>query len=483
MENNKNLKKKTVTGFIWAYGERFVAYAIHMVVSIILARLIAPDQYGIVSIVTVMIMLADIFVSSGFGSSLVQKKDTDENDFNTAFTCGFWVSCVLYIILFLSAPYAAMFFGMKELCNVIRVMALRLPIASVNTIQHARIQKSMEFKKFFFSTLTGTLISAIVGIVLALNGFKVWALVAQYLTNAVIDTIMLMITGKWHPKFYFSVMKAKDIMGFGWKVLMQRLTFTLTGNVQTLVIGKHFSAQDLAFYDNGVKIPQAILSNVYETVGKVMFPALSSIQDEYEKKKLMIRQSVRVCTFLLSPIAIGLMVTAEPMVVLLYTPKWIPCVPFLQICCLRFLPRPLTTIAQQSILAAGRSDIVLKIEIILNASLIITLCIATFIYDSVIMIAWGSLIAVAIGIILNAIAVNKLLNYTYREQMQDTASSYISGILMGIVVYSEKFIFNENILKLVIQCITGVMLYVLFSCINNKELVLGIKKLMLGVKR
>lgn len=483
MEEREDLGKKTVSGFVWAYGERFVAYAIQMIVSVILARLISPEQYGIVSVVTVMITFADIFVTSGFGSSLVQKKDADKLDFNTAFTCGFMMSCILYLVLFISAPYIEAFFKMQKLGIVIKVMAIRLPVASVNTIQHARIQKDMEFKKFFFSTLIGTLISAVVGIALALMGYGIWALVGQYLTNAIIDTTVLLITGSWLPKFQLSVRRAKRIMFFGWKVLAQSFVFTLTGNIQTLVIGKRFSPEELAFYDNGVKIPQAILSNIYETVGKVIFPALSSIQDDNRKRKVMIRQAIQLCTFLLSPIAIGLVVTAEPVITLLYTEKWIACVPFLQIYCLRFLSRPLTTIAQQATLAVGRSDIVLKIEIVLNISLMSTLFIAAFILDSVIMIAWGALIAVALGIIMNSVVLKKIMGYSYCEQLRDTIPSYMSGMLMGMVVYAEKYLISNTIALLSAQCITGIVTYILFSCVINRPQICQVKKILMNGRK
>lgn len=469
------LKEKVVTGFVWAYGEKFIAYAIQTAVTIILARLIEPSQYGLVSIVTVMIAFADIFASAGFGSSLVQKKDADSVDFNTAFTCGLIMSCILYSILFVTAPAIEKFYKMQDLGMVIRVMAIRIPIASLNTIQRAKIQKNMEFKKFFFSTLIGTLASAFVGVGMAVAGCGIWALVGQYLTNAVIDTIVLLITGKWFPKIQISLKRAKEIMGFGWKVLIQNFIYTLTENIQSLVIGKKFSAEELAYYDHGSKIPQAVLSNIYSTIGSVMFPALSDMENEYEKKKRVVRQSIQVCTFLVAPIAVGMIAMSNTIILLLYTEKWLPCVPFLQIYCLRYLPRPLTTISHQSALAAGRSDIVLKIEIIVNICLLTTLFIASFIMHSVLMIAWGTVFAALIDAILYAVSLRKLLGYTYREQIQDTFASYVIAVIMGIVVYAEKNIFPNIIGQLCAQGITIILLYLALSYIFNRRQFLWVR--------
>ncbi|MCM1262175.1 MAG: lipopolysaccharide biosynthesis protein [Butyrivibrio sp.] len=482
MARQENLKEKTIKGFVWAYSERFAAYVIQMLVSIILARLIEPEHYGIISIVTVMITFADIFVSSGFGTSLVQKQDADELDFNTAFTCGFIMSCILYGILFISAPYIEKFYKMSELSIVIRIMAIRLPIASINTIQHAKIQKNMEFKKFFFSTLIGTLISAVVGIVLALMGFKIWALVGQYLTNSIIDTIVLLLACRWFPKLQLSISRAKKIMGFGWKVLAQNLIFTLTGNIQTLVIGKRFSSAELAFYDNGVKIPSAVLSNIYGTVGKVIFPALSSIQDDYVKRKNIIRQAVQLCTFILSPVAVGLLVTAEPVITLLYTDKWLPCVPFLQIYCLRFLSRPLTTIAQSATMSVGRSDIILKMEVILNICLFSTLFVAVYIFNSVNMIAWGGVIEAGLAVILHTMNLKRIIGYTYKEQMRDTLPSYLSGLIMGIFVYCERAFINNTAVLLFVQCCTGIIVYVGLAYVINRNSILYIMGLVKKVQ-
>ena len=323
------MKNKTANSFIWAYGERLIAQMVSVIVSIVLARLLTPNEYGVVAIVTVFISFADIFVTGGFGVSLVQKKEVDSLDYNTAFFSSLAVSCLIYSSLFVASKYLADFYSMPILIPVTRVMGLRLFIASINTVQHAFIQKRMLFKKFFYATLVGTIISAVIGISLAYQNFGVWALVAQYLSNSIIDTFALFILCEWKPRLEFSWSRYRKIMSFGCKVFFQQLSYTITNDIQSLVIGKTFSPADLAFYNNGAKIPNAILSNIFTTIGNVLFPALASIQENKTKQKEIVRQSIKVGVFLLAPVSIGLFAVADKLVPVIYTEKWMSSVVFL----------------------------------------------------------------------------------------------------------------------------------------------------------
>lgn len=449
-----------------------------LVVSIVLARLVEPQEYGIVSIVTVFVTFADIFVSGGFGSALVQKKNTDELDYNTAFSISFIISIVLYFALFIISDYIGAFYNMEELGIVIKVMGLRLPIAAINTVQHSVIQRNMEFKKFFFATLIGTVISAFVGIYLAYSGYGVWALVGQYMSNTLIDTIVLLMIGKWKPRFQISTRKARDILSFGWKVFLQKLSYTLIGNVQSLVIGKQFSSEDLAFYNNGTKIPDAILSNIYDTMGKVLFPAISKVQDDAEKKKELIRQSVSLATFFLAPMALGLMIIGKPLIYVIYTEKWASCIPFLQIFCMRFLTRPLTTILQQAVFAIGRSDIVLMIEMITNVLILGMLVITVFVFKSVIGVALGVLPAVVVGFLIYVWIGKKYFNCGFKEQFMDMMPSYFCAAIMGIIIYSMSFFISNAVALLVFQILVGVCSYFVLSVVLNRKTLSAALKLV-----
>ena len=251
MENQKNeqLKNKTIGGIFWSFGERILAQLVSFLVSIVLARMLLPEEYGIIALVMVIISICNVFVSSGFSTSLVQKKDADEIDFSTVFYFGLVFSAILYAVVFFAAPLISSFYEYGQLTAVIRVMSITLIISSVKSVQHAKIKRDMKFKKFFWSTLSGTLISAVVGIAMAYVGFGVWALVAQYLTNNVVDTLILTFTSNWKPKLKFSFSRLGGLLAFGWKVLLSSLLFTVYNDLRTLVIGAVYSTEDLAYYD------------------------------------------------------------------------------------------------------------------------------------------------------------------------------------------------------------------------------------------
>ena len=387
---NKTDSKKgssVVGGLFWTFGERITAQLVTTIVTIILARILDPVHYGMISIVTVFITFCNIFVSGGFGSAVVQKKDATELDFNTAFMISFSVSIILYIIVFISAPYISVFYQMNELTLVIRVMGLRLIIASLNTIQHAYIQRQMKFKKFFFATLFGTIISAVVGITLAYLGLGVWALVAQYLTNTTIDTIVLLFVSEWKPKFEFKLQNAKKLFSFGWKVLGTELIYTLEGDIRSLIVGKVFGSADLAYYDQGKKYPSLFVTNISASINKVMLPAYSKEQDNLKLLKELLRKSIRIGVFLLAPLLIGFAIVSKNFILLLLTEKWLPAVPYIQIFCIVYLTRPLETACHQALLAIGESGLVMKIMLGINLFALMTVIVAVFILHSVLMIA------------------------------------------------------------------------------------------------
>lgn len=244
-------KQKVAGGLFWSYGERIMAQLVSLIVSIVLARLLDPENYGVISIVMIFITFCDAIVTGGFGNAIVQKKDADELDVNTMLCCSVATSILLYIIIFCAAPYIASFYNMPIIRPILRVLGLRLLISGVNSIQRAWIQKRMLFKRFFISTSFGTIISAVVGISMAYMGKGAWALVGQYLTNSFIDTAVLLITNDWKPRLQFSWKRAKEMLSYGWKVLVTTVVYTIEGDLRSLIIGKKFGSADLAYYDQG----------------------------------------------------------------------------------------------------------------------------------------------------------------------------------------------------------------------------------------
>ena len=432
---SKNGKSSVINGLFWSFGERITAQLVTTVVTIILARILDPSHYGVISIVTVFISLCNIFVTSGFGSAVVQKKEATDADFNTAFVISFSLSIILYVILFVTSPLIAEFYNMYELTAVIRVMGIRLIIASFNTIQHAYVQRQMKFKKFFFATLVGTIISAIVGILLAYFGFGVWALVAQYLTNTTIDTIALRFVCDWKVKIEFDKDKAKSLFSFGSKVLCTELIYTLEGDIRSLIVGKVFGPSDLAYYDQGKKYPSLFVTNISSSINKVMLPAFSKEQDNKEKLKDMLRKSIRIGVFILAPLLIGFALVSNNFILLLLTEKWLPAVPFIQVFCIVYLTRPLESACHQALLAIGDSGLVMKIMLGINALALLTVFIAVFAFKSVFMIAIGSLFSTLISIFLFMFMTYKKIGYSPKEQIKDVLPSLMLSFVMGIFVY------------------------------------------------
>lgn len=465
MKNNISKQSGVMGGLFWTFGERIAAQLVSTIVTIVLARILDPEHYGIIAIVTVIITLLNVFVSSGFGSALVQKKDANILDFNTAFWMSFLLSVILYAALFFVSPIIADFYKNSQLVWVIRVLGIRLIFASLNNIQQAFIRKKMQFKKFFWATFLGTAISGGVGITLAVLGFGVWALVFQYLTNVFIDTTILFFVCGWKPKMQFSRESGKQIWGFGWKVLATELVFTIEGDIRSLIVGKVFGSADLAFYDQGKKYPSLFVTNINSSIQKVMLPAYSKIQDEKEKLLYSLRKSVSVGIYVLAPLLIGFAVIAHNFVSVVLTDKWIACVPFVQIFCFYFLTRPLESSCHQALLAIGKSGLVLVIMIIIHSFSLTSVLFAVFVLKSVLWIAIFSLISTFISITLFLLFTSKYLNYNFSKVISDIMPSLIIVCVMGVVVFFVGLIPMNVIVLLLVQIFIGAVVYLTLSFI------------------
>lgn len=458
-----NMKQKVAGGLFWSYGERILAQLVSLVVSIVLARLLDPEHYGVIAIVMIFITFCDAIVTGGFGNAVVQKRDTDELDVNTMLCCSVVTSLVLYLVIFLAAPFVASFYKMDIICPVLRVLGLRLLISGINSIQHAWIQKRMLFKQFFISTSFGTILSAVVGISMAYMGMGVWALVGQNLTNSFVDTVVLLIANDWKPRLQFSWERAKTMLSYGWKILATTIVFTIEGELRSLIIGKKFGSADLAYYDQGRKFPNLLVANVNSSISSVMFPVLSQAQSDPTRLKQLCRRAVRIGTYLLAPCLVGLIAVADTFVVAILTEKWAPCIPFLRILTLVYLVRPFATTCQQSIQAVGRSGIILKIEIIINVVAIGFLMYSVFVLESVIGIAIGTLAAEGVSMLLFMYCGKRIIHYNYAEQLQDLLPSLILSAVMGVVAYSIHFLPIPAVAALPVQILVGAAFYIIAS--------------------
>lgn len=457
----EGLRRKVLSGLIWKFGERIGAQVVSFVVSIILARLLLPEDYGVVAMITIFIEIANVFVVSGFGQSLIQKKNADQLDFSSVFYFSVTMSWFLYAIVFFCAPLAASFYEEPILTPILRVMALKLPLAGVNSVQQAYVQKHMMFKRFFFSTLIGTVGSAVVGIAMAYQGFGAWALVAQYLFNSAMDTLVLWVTVKWRPILKFSGRRMKEMFGFGWKMLMSELINTTYKQVRGLVIGKLYTSKDLAYYNQGQKLPNVIVTNINSSIGSVLFPAMTTKQDDKEGLKQMVRLSIQVGSYIMWPLMIGLVVVAEPVVSLVFSDRWLPCVPFMQIACLQFALEPVQTANIQAVKALGKGRTMLIMEIVKKGFGLLTL--AAVMWQGVMWIAWTGMLVTFFAALVNSTPNRRYLGYTYREQLADLIPSIVLAVAMGLVVYGIGFLPLGRLPLLVIQIMAGAVVYLLLS--------------------
>lgn len=462
-----SLKKKTIAGLFWAFAERVGAQLVNFVVSIVLARMLMPEQYGVIGIVLVFVNLCNVFVDSGFGRALVQKKDADDLDFSSAFYFGLGFSLVLYALLYALAPWIARLYEMPILSPVIRVMGLRLIVAAYNSVQKAKVSREMQFKRFFFSTIGGTLISAVFGIVLAWMGFGVWALVAQELTNVAFDTVILSLTIRWHPKWMFSLERAMALFRYGWKVLVASLVDTLYADFRSLYIGKLYTADDLAFYTRGKQFPYLLSDNVNASISSVLFPAMSSCKDDLEEVKGMTRRAMKTSAYIISPMMFGLAAVAKPLVLLLLTEKWLPCVPFLQILCINCALTPLQSANIQSIYALGRSDIVLRLNVIKKTFGFAMVII--FARISVLAMAWAGVATGLFSLMVNSWPNKKLMGYGIWEQLRDVVPCWLLSGTMALLVQPVSLLGLPLVAELALMVIVGMGSYVALSALFRVE--------------
>ena len=460
-------KNVVISSLIWKFLERGGVQGIQFVLSVILARLVSPSDYGVIALILVFIQIASVFVQSGFNTALIQKKDSDDLDFSSILYFSLFVSLVLYTVLFFSAPFIASFYKQDILKPVIRFISVILIFGAINSVQTAYVSKTMQFKKFFYSSLGSIVGSGIIGIVLAFKGYGVWALVTQQIVNNFLNCAILWFTVKWKPRLIFSFSRIKNLFSFSWKLLCSALLDTFFRNLYNLIIGRIYDSKTLGFFNRGQQFPQIIASNLDGSIQSVMLPTLSANNDNISEVKKITRRSISTSAYILMPCMFGLAAVAEPLIKVLLTDKWLACVPFLQLACISYSLYPIHTANLTGINALGRSDIFLKLEIIKKTITILNIIIT--LPFGIYAMAIGQVIQGFISTFINAYPNKKLMNYSYFEQWKDFIPSFSLSILMAVIVWSLNFIPVPLLLLLVIQVIVGIFFYVFFSKIFKLE--------------
>lgn len=452
------MRRENVLGnFIWRFAERCGAQLVSFVVSIVLARILMPEAYGTISLISVFITILGVFIDCGMSSALIQKKDADDLDFSTVFYMNIVFCTLLYILLFFCAPFIAGFYNNQEITLYVRVTGLTLIISGVKNIQSAYVSRNMLFKRFFFATLGGTIGAAIIGIWMALKGFGVWALIAQSLFNNIMDTIILWFTVDWRPKKVFSFLRLKSLFSYSWKMLASGLLDKIYNNLCALLIGKIYSPADLAYYNRGQGWPNLIVGNINSSIDSVLFPAMSSVQDSCAAVKSMTRRAIKTSTYIMAPLLMGLCFVSVPLIRLILTEKWMQSVFFMRIFCITSMFYPIHTANLNAIKAMGRSDLFLKLEIV--KKIVGMIALLSTMWISVRAMAYSALFTSIASQIINSWPNKKLMGYGYLEQLKDILPGILLAVGMGICILPVQLLGLSDFLTLCIQVLLGALVY------------------------
>lgn len=460
---------KTASSILFKLLESIGMQGMSFLVSVFLARLLTPDDYGVVGMLTVFIAFSQVLVQSGLNTALIQKKEADECDLSSAFWFSAGVAAVLYVLLFLLAPTICGMMERPEIAPVLRVLALLLFAGALTSVQGSVVARRMLFRRMMPCNLCATVLSGIVGIAMAASGFGYWALVGQQLTNQFTLAVLLLIFVRWRPRAIFSMQRVATMMRYGWKLLLSSILETGYVNLRSLVTGLKYNEDQLAFFNRGRQFPEMLVSAVNGSVQSVMLPVLSEQQDDPVRVKQIMRRGVRITGFVVLPMMAGLATVAAPMVTLIFGEKWLPCVPFLQICCMDFAFYPIISGNTQALNAVGRSDVVLRQELVKKLYGVAIVLVSLFCFDTPLAIAWGTVLASLLNALVSAAPGKKLLGYGLMEQLRDLAPMALCALLMVVPVWLLGQLPLRPLLLLPLQGISGAAVYLCLSLIMKND--------------
>ncbi|MDO5787121.1 MAG: lipopolysaccharide biosynthesis protein [Phascolarctobacterium sp.] len=454
---------------LWKLLERFSVQGSQFIIQVFLARLLSPEHYGALAIMMIVVNLANVVIQNGFNTALIQNKDANDEDFSSVFWLVLGISCYVYVGLWYIAPHMASFYNMAYLVNPFRVICLMMIPGALNSVQLAIIRKNMDFKKEFTSNLVSIVISGFIGITCAYIGLGLWALVVQTLLNTTISCFTMWKVVGWRPSFIFNSNRVKVLFSYGYKLVLAGVIDTLYGNLSAFVIGAKYSSASLGYYARGNQFPAALMGAINSAVQSVMLPALSIIQDNKKEFKLLMRKSITLScyvVFLLMAILAGI---AKPMVSLVLTDKWLPCVPYIQIFCFTYAFWPVHTNNLQAINALGRSDIFLKLEVIKKVIGLSALAFAVYYYDDPISIAGMGIVTAITSSFINCYPNKYLLDYSYFEQMKDLLPYSILALTTCLIELLIVTYIDNSIIAMVLAIIGGTLFYVFVSSLSKLE--------------
>lgn len=464
MTENKEKKRDSVIGsIVWKLFERMASLIVSFAVTMVLSRILNPDDFGVVAIVAAFVNFLTVFVTSGLGNALIQKENADKLDFSTLFWANIVFSIGLYGLLFIFSPFIAVYFHHEELTWLIRVQSITILIYGINSIQTAYISRNMLFRFYFFSTLTGKAASGVLGIIFALWGGGAWALVIQSISLAAFETLVLWFKGGWRPEWVFSGKRAKELYSYSWKVMSTSLLTQFNDQLRNLIIGRKYSSEDIAYFDKGWLIPNTMVTNSINAMSAVMFPVLSRTQEHLEEVRSKMRQWISLYAFLIIPVLAFTAINARDITIIAFSEKWIPSVPFLVMACFVYGTRCVEVPIREAFKAIGRVDIVLIMQIM---KMLISIVSLIFIMNfGVYAIGLNAMVCAVINIVISMCFGRKIIGYKFGMAVKDILPTILNCIVPLIIVLLINKMEVNIYLRIILQLIIGAMLYFMFAFI------------------
>jgi len=476
----ESLKQKTVKGVGWSALDNVSQYIVSFVVSIVLARLLSPDDYGLIGIIAIFTAVCNAVISGGFSEALIRKKDASEEDYNTVFISNLFFSIVLYVIIFVCSPLIAEFFAREELISLTRVTSLGIIIGALALVQQARLTKRIDFKTQTKITLIASLLSGFIGIVMALTGFGVWSLVAQQISSQSLRTMFLWFYNKWIPELRFSSTSFHELFGFGWKIMASRLLDTIWKEFYQVVVGKYYSPATLGQYTRSKQFAQLFSKNLTGIVQRVTFPVLSEIQDDKTRMVAAYRRIIKTTMFITSICMFFLGAVSEPLLYCLIGPKWHEAATYLPFICISMSLYPLHAINLNMLAIQGRSDLNLYLEIIKKIVALGPLFVGAFI--GIMPMLYTNILTGVIAYFLNSHYSGKFLGYSSLMQLKDVSGSYGIATIIALSVWFLKFLPMSNWIIMPMQMIMGIVVFYVCCIILKPIEYEEFKKIILSYK-
>lgn len=462
-----NLKQKTVSGLFWQFLQKALSQVVSFGISVMLARLLVPEEFGVVALAGMFTILTGIFIDCGFGTALVQKKDADELDYNTVFWTQLTFSLIIYLIVYILAPWFALLFHTPKLTHVVRVLFIGMVIGAIGSIQGVILTRKMAFKAYFIATMTGMVLSGGIGVFLAFKGCGVWALVAQNLSSIIINIVTVFVQVHWLPGFRFSLERFKSLFNIGSKYMLSNIIGTGFGQLRGYVIGLRFTPTDLAYYNRGEGVPQIFIRNIDSSINTVLFPVFAKLQDDRLAVKAAVRRSIKTSSYLIFPMLLGLAAIADHLVVIVYSEKWSACIPFMQVFCISECFTILNTANMQVLRGIGEVNTLLRLELYKKPVMVAILVVAMFI--SPLAIAAGMCIYGIYTMVINAFPNRKFIAYHIMEQLKDVGGHALLAIVMSVCVYLIGRININVYILLILQISFGICFYIVCSELFHLE--------------